>query len=79
MRRMGRKTGPQWTVSRRFSELDAAHDWGPIPPHVWDEYPEESRAEMIAYTQVKSQMASYDEWLAERKRESTPPARGRRR
>jgi hypothetical protein len=78
LRRMGRKTGPQWTVSRRFSELDAAHDWG-IMPHVWDSAPEESRAEALAFYQVKSQMASYDEWLAERKRESTPPARGRRR
>jgi hypothetical protein len=78
LRRMGNKTGPQWTVSRRFSELDAAHDWGAIPPHVWDEMPETSKAEMIAFTRTKSQMQEFDSWLAEKKRESAPKP-GRRR
>jgi hypothetical protein len=74
---MGHKPGPHWTVSRRFSELDAAHDWGPISPHEWDEMPEESRAEMIAYTQAKAQMQRYDEWLLEKKRQNEPKPRRR--
>lgn len=65
-------------VSRRFGELEVAHSWH-IPPHLWDSYPEESRAEMMAFTQVKAQMQTYEHHLAEKKSELQRQARGVKR
>jgi hypothetical protein len=75
LRRLGGQKEAGWTVNRRFVELEAAHDWGAIPPHVWDEYPEESRAEMMAYTQVKGQMRQWEDHLLEQKK--PPKLRGK--
>jgi len=56
----------RWYVSPRFSELDVAEEWH-IPPHIWDEYPEESKAEMIARARVKAQMRAWVDYRAEQR------------
>lgn len=65
----------RWYVSPRLSELDVACEWG-IPPHIWDAYPEESRAEMIARARVRAGMQRYNDWKAEQDRlRNQPPGK----
>lgn len=57
----------RWYVSSRFSEMDVAENYR-IPPHIWDEMPENSKAEMVARARVKGQMTRWDEYRAEQRR-----------
>lgn len=63
------KDEERWYVSARFSEMDVAENYR-IPPHIWDEMPENSKAEMIARARVKAQMQRWDEYRAEKRRET---------
>ncbi len=66
MARIGKRGAP-WLVNRRFVELETAQAWQ-LTPDQWDREPEDSKAEMMAVVQVKAQMQSYEEHLAEMKR-----------
>lgn len=79
--------GGRWFVSRRFSEVEAAHEWR-IPIHEWDAMPEGARAEMAEYARTKAQMRSYEDFVnarslenkqSERKAANRMRPRGRRR
>lgn len=46
------------TVGWRLHQMITAAEYG-IPPHEWDMMPKNSRAEMMAYIEVKGLMSSY--------------------
>lgn len=65
-------------VSKRFAELETAKAWG-LTPAQWDDEPEESRAEMVAFEQVMGGMQMFQEYEAERKRAAQDAKRPRKR
>lgn len=56
-------------MSRRYTEVEAAFEWT-TPIHIWETYPEEARAEMIALVEVRSKRQAYEQHLADREREA---------
>lgn len=45
-------------ISMRFRELVAAKAMG-YPPHIWDTFPVESKAEMIAVIEIENKIAGF--------------------
>ncbi len=46
------------SVNWRMQQMITAAEYG-IPPHEWDMMPVKSRAEMLAYVEVKGLISSY--------------------
>ena len=69
-------TEPRTGLSMGQSTELTAKAWG-IPPHVWDTYPEESKAEMIAFDRTANGMQAYSQHIAEQRAQNQQQAQSR--
>src|SRR5690554_6429659 len=64
-----------WWFSRRFAEVDAAHDWGLTPSEFWAAS-EADQVYMLAYTRARARMSAWDAQQRAREMEKMRPRRG---